>query len=67
MPICGLNNDLYDKIKILHELSTLAWFIRQHAEPDAIKRNDDEMQKILLELYKDLDKHIKEIKKQLNA
>ncbi|NRB21350.1 hypothetical protein HRU45_01250 [Candidatus Dependentiae bacterium] len=65
MPTCVLNNDVYDKIKILHELSSVAWFIRQHAERDAVKRGDNEMQKTLSELCKDLDKHIREIKKQL--
>lgn len=58
-----LDNCLYDKIKILHHVSCILWFIEKHAKEDAKKTNDTECLKILEELEKDLEKHVKNLKK----
>jgi len=55
-----LNNCDYDKIKILHELSSILWFIKKHALPDA--QQDDECSRFLKRLENDLEKHVTELK-----
>lgn len=60
-----LNNNEYDKIKILHKLSCLTWFIKQHAEEDAKKANNPECSAFYKELTSDLEKHIDTLHKML--
>ncbi len=55
-----LNNCDYDKIKILHELSSILWFIKKHALVDA--QQDDEYSRLLNRLESDLEKHVAELK-----
>lgn len=62
---CVLDNDTYNKIKILHKLSSIAWFIKHHAENDARDMNNQIAQDSLRALCKDLNKHIEVIKKIL--
>jgi len=52
----------YDKIKLLHEMSSLVWFIEKHALPDAQKVNDEECITILTSLSEDLKKHLGKLK-----
>lgn len=56
-----LDHCTYDKIKLLHELSSLAWFIEQHAKKDA--SSDKQFQEVLQKLSKDFSVYIHEIKK----
>ena len=57
-----LENCCYDKIKLLHELSCMAWFIEKHAQPEALKKKDADYHKILTKLHKDLLPYIEELK-----
>jgi len=55
-----LENCVYDKIKILHELSCLLWFIEKHAKKDA--QGNAECTAYLERLEKDLEKYVQELK-----
>ena len=53
-----LDNCSYNKIKLLHELSCLTWFLEKHAINDAKAAGDQESYNNLLALQRDLQKHI---------
>jgi hypothetical protein len=53
-----MDNCKYNKVKVLHDLSALCWFIEKHALDDAKKIKDDACLKKLQELSKDLEKHL---------
>lgn len=57
-----MDNCKYNKVKILHDLSALCWFIQKHALEDAKKANDADCVKKLQELSKDLEKHLEAFK-----
>lgn len=59
-----MNNAKYNKIKILHDLSALCWFIEMHALADAQKAGDKDCIALLEQLRKDLDKQIAIFDKQ---
>ncbi|EKD48779.1 MAG: hypothetical protein ACD_64C00134G0003 [uncultured bacterium] len=48
-----MDNCTYDKIRVLHDVSRLLWFIKQHAEKE-IPANDP-CHEIIHNLKKDLD------------
>jgi len=52
-----LHDCKYDKIKLLHQLSCMAWFIEKHAKENAQKAGDTECANFLDALAKDLKKH----------
>lgn len=56
-----LNNCEYDKIKILHELSTILWFVKKHALSDA--KDDQECLAFLKQLEQHLEATITQLKK----
>lgn len=56
-----LDNCSYNKIKLIHELSTLAWFIDKHALADAQKAGDQACIDALQALYRDLTKHLEKL------
>ena len=60
-----LDDCKYDKIKLLHEMSSIAWFIKKHAIENAKNAGENDC----LELYKtmlhDAEKNIEQLKKQL--
>ncbi len=49
-----LKDTAYDKVKLLHELSCLAWFLKNHAKPNAKKAKDAKV----LKLYEGLEKQL---------
>ena len=53
-----MHNCKYDKIKIAHKLSALAWFIEKHGKDDAKKSGDSECISAMEALQKDLLKHL---------
>ncbi len=57
-----INNCLYNKIKLLHDLCSTHWFIHQHAKCDAQDMKDTECIAYLEELEQDLKKHIEKLK-----
>ncbi len=60
-----LDNCKYDKIKLLHELSCISWFIQKHGKEDAKTTGDTECHAAFEELQKDLEKHIAKLEKML--
>jgi len=55
-----MDNSTYDKIRILHDLSRLQWFIKQHAQKD-IAANDP-CHEIMNNLKKDIEAYITALK-----
>ncbi len=51
-----LDNCTYDKVKILHELSCLLWFIQKHAHKEI--PDNDVCHALLKDLEKDLEKYV---------
>jgi hypothetical protein len=60
-----LDHCTYDKVKLLHKLSSMLWFIEKHAKNDAKMANDAECAAILQKMSKDLEKYIDELHKTL--
>lgn len=54
-------NRHYDKIKILHSLSCLTWFMEKHAIQDAKNENHTECTQAFEELKKDLTHRLEKI------
>lgn len=52
-----LDNCKYNKVKILHEISSLIWFLEKHAISDA-QQNHDNCEETLKKLKADLEKYI---------
>lgn len=62
-----LKNCTYDKVKLLHKLSSLLWFIENHAKVDAINADDVNFNELLKNLSEDLENSIVEIQKDLHS
>lgn len=60
-----LDNCFYDKVKILHELSALAWFVEHHAKTDAQNKNNKECLELFTGLEKVLEAEIAKLKKMV--
>lgn len=58
-----LKNCLYNKIKLMHELSSILWFIEKHAHNDVAQGGSTECVALLEELERDLEKHVTQIQK----
>ncbi len=56
-----LDNVSYDKIKLLHKLSCINWFIEKHGKVDAQTAGDQAFVATLTELQKDLQKYIEKL------
>lgn len=55
-----INNCDYDKVKILHELSSILWFIKKHALKDSQK--DAKSLAFLKQLESSLEKQVAKLK-----
>jgi len=60
------NDCTYNKVKLLHELSSLSWFIQKHAHDDARAVKDSVFSDLLKSLDADLQKNIVSLKKNLS-
>lgn len=56
-----LDNVSYDKIKLLHKLSCINWFIEKHGKNDAQTAGDQEFLVTLTSMQKDLQKYIEKL------
>ena len=54
-----LNDCNYNIIKVLHDLSSIYWFLKKHGLMDAKISGDTYNYKILEDLKKDVEKHLK--------
>lgn len=53
-----MENCSYNEIKLLHELSSLVWFLQKHAEVDAKNEGHTQCQAFMKELEEDLKKYV---------
>jgi len=53
-----LDNCYYNKIKLLHELSTMLWFLKKHGIDDAKKTGDKECIDFCNQLAQNIADHI---------
>lgn len=60
-----MENASYDKIKLLHQVSELIWFIEKHALKDA--QDDADCLKMLKDLHADLEKHLIALQESLRC
>lgn len=60
-----LDHCTYDKIKLLHELSKLTWFVEKHGKRDAQAAGDSACFDMFEELAIDLQKHVEKLEKTL--
>lgn len=60
-----LNHCKYDCIKLLHEMSSLLWFIEQYAKEDAKKEGNTECLEKFQAIAQDLEKHIDSLKSMM--
>ncbi len=56
-----LRNCEYDKVKLLHDLSCIHWFLEKHGEPDAKKDGDAECSRLFAKIKEDLAGHIDQL------
>ena len=56
-----LKNCCYDKVKLLHSLSCITWFIEKHAQVDANNENNKEFLDLLKRLQNSIDPYITEL------
>ncbi len=62
-----LDNCSYNKIKLLHELSSQLWFIQKHALNDAEAAGDAACIQALRDLEHDLQKHLERLRQSLSV
>ncbi len=60
-----LNDCNYTKIRLLHDLSRIVWYLKKHAKKDAQKHRHDKCKKIYSRLEKDLNGYVEELKGQM--
>ena len=61
-----LSNCDYNKVKLLHELSSICGFLKKHAKRDAKSAKHKGCAKFCAALEKDLERHIDQIKKHVH-
>jgi len=60
-----LDNCTYDKVKLLHNLSCLLWFIDKHALKETQHKNDPSCTQLLKDMKADIEKHIAALEKMM--
>ena len=60
-----LPNGRYDKVKILHDMSSLLWFVKEHAIKESAKQGHEHCLIYYKELEKDLERHIKKLEEMI--
>lgn len=60
-----LDNASYNKIKLIHELSCICWFIEKHGKVDAKAAGDQELLNVLNSLKNDLEKYLERLQQAM--
>lgn len=60
-----LDDCKYDKVKLLHEISSLAWYLEKHATENAEKAGDKKCYSLYKEILQDLEKNINKLKQSI--
>ena len=55
----------YNKIRLLHDLSRIVWYLKKHAKEDAKKSGHELCHTMCEELEQDLEKHIEKIRQAI--
>jgi hypothetical protein len=62
-----LDNCTYNKIKLMHEVSSMLWFIQRHGYHDAKAAGDMSCLEVLQELEEDLQKTLGRLRQYVCA
>lgn len=62
-----LNNCNYTKVRLLHDLSRIVWFLKKHAKEDAKEEGHELCIGMCQELESDLEAHIEKIRKAIEG
>jgi hypothetical protein len=57
-----LNDCNYNKVRLLHDLSRINWYLKKHAKEDAKKHGHPLCHTMCEEMEKDLEKHIDKLR-----
>ena len=57
----------YNKVRLLHDLSRIVWFLKKHAKEDAQKEGHQDCIKMCEDLEADLEKHIDKIRDSISG
>ncbi len=60
-----LDNCTYNKIKLMHEISSMLWFISHHAINDAKAAGDVSCVETLQVLEEDLQRHLERLRQNM--
>lgn len=57
-----LNDCNYNKVRLLHDLSRIVWYLKKHAKEDAKKHEHPLCHAMCEEIEQDLEKHIDKLR-----
>ncbi len=57
-----LNNCNYNKVRLLHDLSRITWYLDKHAKADAKKEGHELCHVMCEEMKHDLEKHMEKLR-----
>lgn len=60
-----LKNCNYNKVRLLHDLSRVVWYLKKHAKEDAKKEGHELCAGMCEEIEADLEKHIDKLKQAI--
>lgn len=60
-----LNNCNYNKVRLLHDLSRIDWYLKKHAKEDAKKHGHELCIKMCEEIEADVEKHIEKLREAI--
>jgi mevalonate pyrophosphate decarboxylase len=62
-----LDNCNYNKIRLLHDLSKIVWYLEKHAKQDAEESGHKLCSAVYDELQKDLEKHAEKLRQAIEG
>ena len=57
-----LSNCNYNKVRLLHDLSRIDWYLENHAKKDAKEGGHELCHAVCDDIHKDIEKHIEKLK-----
>ena len=57
----------YNKVRLLHDLSRIVWYLKKHAKEDAKTEGHELCYAMYEELEKDLEKHMDKLKQAISG
>ena len=62
-----LNDCNYNKVRLLHDLSRIVWYLEKHAKQDAQEEGHELCHAMCAEIQADLEKHIEKLKQAVTG